>query len=477
MKYEAEVGFIVEKIKEGYELFCSDGPKSIMQKSRFDLVTEIDNNIEKFISTEIKKRFPGDNILGEETSSEAGIAGRTWTIDPIDGTVNMASGIKLFGIQCSMIENGDIVVAAIYLPHFGETVTAVKGGGCFLNGKRTCVNKDFSVNNAIVSFGDYPHKSTSRVADLQHDAIRKLYSRIAKIRMFGAACIDFAFVATGRTEGTVVITNNLWDIAPGILICREAGGRVLDLNGRDYRLGNEGVIVGADEKTARMIADSFRHRKTVNALKPDKEYEGVIFDCDGVVLDTEKYHLAAWNKALERHGIAAMTEEEYFPFRSRGRAEILGALTEKRGLELTDEEKSGILSEKGKYYEDQIRALSEKDVVKGVRRYLEALSADHVKIALATSSKAAADQLRALDLFGYFEFVVDGSSDLPKKPAPDIYLYLLTKMRISADECLVFEDSPAGIESAVRAGCDVVCVGNVSSDRAGSRIVDFEEMA
>ena len=475
MMYNKEINFIVNKIREGYELFGVGSPNTIIQKSGFDLVTEVDKNIEAFISDEIKKCFPDDNILGEEISNNSKIIGRTWTIDPVDGTVNMASGIRLYGIQCSLVENETIVVAAIYLPLFDEMITAVKGEGCYLNGKRVNVNSNYQINNAIVSFGDYPHKAGSRISDWQHCAIKKLYSTVAKIRMFGAACIDFSYVASGKTEGAVVITNNLWDIAPGILVCREAGAVVLDLNGNEYSIGNDGVIVGADASMARLLADSFRHNKLINKYAPEKEYEGVVFDCDGVILDTESLHLKAWNKAVSGYGIN-ISEEEYFPLRSTGRAEILNILIKKYDMKLSENEKQEILSDKGTYYREYAAALSEADVVNGVREYLEFLKSSYVKIGLATSSKDAINQLNKLDLLNYFEFVADGNNSFNKKPSPDIYCYLTEKMNIKADKCLVFEDSLAGIQSASSAGCDVICVGNHDSNGKYRRINNFCEL-
>ena len=96
--YKNELNFIKKVIIEGYAKYC-DIKINLIDKADFDIVTELDYNIEKFISAEILKVFPDDRIMGEEHSAGIEVIGRTWTIDPIDGTNNMANGIPLFGVQ------------------------------------------------------------------------------------------------------------------------------------------------------------------------------------------------------------------------------------------------------------------------------------------------------------------------------------------------------------------------------------------
>ncbi|MCH5160249.1 MAG: inositol monophosphatase [Clostridiales bacterium] len=257
MKYQKERDFIVAEIKRIYAKYAQQGIDDVTQKTQFDLVTNIDIGIEKELTESILNAFPNDKIHGEETSNTQEIVGRTWTIDPIDGTCNMSGQLPLYGVQCALFEQGEVVFSVIYLPHFGETLVAEKGCGCYLNGKRVEVKRHGTLNNALVSFGDYPHYKTPEVAERQHRAIAHLITQIAKIRMFGAACIDFAFVAAGRTDGTVVITRNLWDIAPGILMCQEAGAILTNLEGQPYKFGDSGVVASATKELSQLIATAF----------------------------------------------------------------------------------------------------------------------------------------------------------------------------------------------------------------------------
>lgn len=258
MRYEAEKNVLMKAIKQIYQKYSRIGISNVVQKTQFDLVTDIDCGIERELTEIIHNSFPQDKIHGEETSNDQIITERTWTIDPIDGTCNMASSIPLYGVQCALFENFEVVFSIIYLPHFCELLFAEQGEGCFLNGRRVFVKQNSDINNAIVSFGDYPHLKVPDTSLRQHKAIGFLYPRIAKIRMFGAACIDFSSVASGRTDGTVVITKNLWDIAPGILMCKEAGALLTNLDGKPYRFGDNGVVVASSPALSTLIAEAFR---------------------------------------------------------------------------------------------------------------------------------------------------------------------------------------------------------------------------
>ena len=155
MKYEAEKNILVKAIEQIYIKYSRNGLGNVVQKTQFDLVTDIDCGIEYELAQIIRQNFPQDKIHGEETSSDQIIEGRTWTIDPIDGTCNMASSIPLYGVQCALFENSEVVFSIIYLPHFDELFFAEQGAGCYLNGKRVFVKQNEDINNAIVSFGDY----------------------------------------------------------------------------------------------------------------------------------------------------------------------------------------------------------------------------------------------------------------------------------------------------------------------------------
>lgn len=256
MKYYDECMFIIEQIKNAYSTFSTDRI-NVDDKSPFDLVTTLDRNIEQYIAQKIHERYPNDIIQGEEYTHSCYSTKRFWTIDPVDGTVNMANGIPLFGVQCALITNQKVVASAIYFPFSDCTLWAVEGMGSYCNSNKISVNSSVNLDHAIVSFGDYPHKQTNPASNIQHSIINIVYPQVAKIRMFGAASIDFALVALGKTHATVVCTTNLWDIAPGMLLCKEAGAIITNCRGEEYRLGDHGIVACATKELSQSITNAY----------------------------------------------------------------------------------------------------------------------------------------------------------------------------------------------------------------------------
>lgn len=474
MKYEKELQTIRAAMERAFAAYGGT-ERHTRQKAAFDLVTDIDLNIERDLTEAIRASFPADTVLGEEFAADAAMQGRTWSVDPIDGTCNMANGLPLFGMQCALIEGGEPVLACIYLPFAQEWIWAAAGEGCYCGARRVRVAADTESQNAIISFGDYPHKD-GVLAAAQHAAVRKLYPKVGKIRMFGAACMDFASVAQGRTHGTVVITKNVWDIAPGILLCREAGAVVTDLHGKPYRFGAEGVAVAANELLAGWIADAFRTELRLETGAGTRSFDGCIFDFDGVILDSERYHYRAWRKAFAGVG-AALSEEEYLDLRSTGRENVFAFLEHKIGRRLTAEERRSLGSVKDEAYRAYAEHMGEADLIPGVREFLERLRATGVRTVVASSGKATAELVARFGLAPLFDAVLDGNAPHPKKPAPDLFLAAAERIGVEPARCVVFEDSPAGVKAAFAGGMAVVTVGALHAEKAVAGCRDFIELA
>ncbi|MBE6712624.1 MAG: inositol monophosphatase [Ruminococcaceae bacterium] len=234
-----ELTFLKGVLPRAYSRFC-DGEVIVSDKAAFDVVTNVDKEIELYFAEELKKAFPEDALLGEEFSADQELAPRTWILDPIDGTYNFSIGSRLFGLQAAFMENGETVASVIYLPNFGELYEATKDGGAFCNGNRLFVS-DRKIRDSIVSFGDLPHARPHDAAE-QGRMMQKAYSAIARLRMYGAACLDFANLASGKTEGVVLFTRNKWDLAPGLLLSREAGAVLLGVDGEPYTFSSRGIF-------------------------------------------------------------------------------------------------------------------------------------------------------------------------------------------------------------------------------------------
>ena len=470
MNYQNELTFITAKIKEAYTLFAASGPQDVRSKSAFDLVTEVDVNIERFLTEAILAAFPDDKIHAEELSSEQAITGRTWVIDPIDGTCNFAHGIPTYGIQCCLFDGGEPRMAVIWLPCQDEMYTAIEGQGCYLNGKQVFVDKSVTADTAVISIGDFTHRS-DRLAALQHRAVGYLYPRVAKLRMYGAASVDYAFFVSGRLAATVFTTRNLWDIAPGILMSKEAGAILMGLDGEPYDFSKEGIMLSANEEIAGLMAEAFAPRVTLQAGMT-KAFKAFIFDFDGVVVDTEKYHYLSWVAAASHVGYD-LGWEEYLPLKSTGNTEITQYLSDHSGKEVSEELFNKMRQTKLTEFDRLVADLSEKDVLPGIRAFLTRLNERGVKTAVASSSNTSSGLANRFDLTKHFEVVIDGNMKLPRKPAPDTFLLAAKKLGVDPADCIVFEDSLAGIDAAINAGMQVVAVGGIRSDKAVLHIPHF----
>ena len=473
MAYTKELEFITAKMKEAYNLFAASGPQDVRDKCAFDLVTEVDVNVERYLTQAILAAFPGDKIHAEELSSDQAITGRTWVIDPIDGTWNFAHSIPIYGIQCCLFAGGVPKMAVIWLPCQDELFTAIEGKGCFLNGKPVALDKAVTADRALISIGDFTHKN-DRLAALQYKAVGYLYPRAGRLRMYGAASVDFAFLLAGRLAATVFTTRNLWDIAPGILMSREAGAIVLGLDGEPYDFSKEGVMIAVNEEIAQLMKDAFTPEVSFRAGE-HRKLKAFIFDFDGVVVDTEKYHYLSWVAAASHVGYD-LSWEEYLPLKSTGNTEITQFLSDQSGKEVSDELFQIMRNTKLVEFDRLVQDLSEADVLPGIRDFLSWLNAQGVKTAVASSSNTSSGLAARFDLSKHFQVVIDGNMKLPRKPAPDTFLLAAKRLGVDPSDCIVFEDSLAGIDAAVNAGMPVVAVGGIRSDKAVLHISDFRDI-
>ncbi len=184
--------------------------------------------------------------------------------------------------------------------------------------------------------------------------------------------------------------------------------------------------------------------------------KGVIFDLDGVIVDTAEHHYLAWKRLCEELGIPCPPERKD-QVRGVSRRRSLEIILD--GREVTDEEAEELMARKDRYYQELIQGLSPKDLLPGVRELLFDLRQKGVRVAVATVSKNARDVLMRLEILQEFDVLIDGYSGARSKPEPDLFLYAAAKMGIPPSECLVLEDAPAGIEAAEAAGMYAIGVG------------------
>ncbi len=191
-----------------------------------------------------------------------------------------------------------------------------------------------------------------------------------------------------------------------------------------------------------------------------KQYQGAIFDLDGVLVDTAKYHYLAWKQLADELG---------FDF-TRQQNEALKGVSRMRSLELllgfggmmgrfSEEEMHDMAEKKNRIYVEYVKKLRQEELLPGVKELLERMKDSGIKIALGSASKNAEMILEGLGITKYFDAIVDGTMVTKAKPDPEVFLLGAKLLGVSAEECVVFEDSTAGIQAAKRAGMGTVGIG------------------
>ncbi|SKC61405.1 beta-phosphoglucomutase [Ohtaekwangia koreensis] len=190
--------------------------------------------------------------------------------------------------------------------------------------------------------------------------------------------------------------------------------------------------------------------------------KAVIFDLDGVIVDTARYHFLAWKRLADELGIK-FTEEDNERLKGVSRIRSMEILMELGGITLSQYEKEKLANKKNTWFVDYVERMIPEEIYSGVRVLIEKLKERGIHIALASSSKNARTVLHLLHIQNLFEVVTDGTMITHSKPDPEIFLLAAEKLGIDPKDCLVFEDAEAGIEGALAAG--MLCVGIGSQEQ------------
>ncbi len=228
-------------LKAGKGLIRDFGEVENLQVSRkgpADFVSVADKRAEKIIMDELMKARPTYSLLMEEGGEVKGTDGmHRWIIDPIDGTTNFLHAIPLFAVAIALERNGEIVASVIYNPVMDELFTAEKGNGVWLNNRRLRIASRKHLADALLVTGI---NSRGRALDaLQLRQLVHITPAVSGIRRSGSISIDLAWLAAGRFDGVWEAGLAPWDVAPGLLMVKEAGGFLTD-----YAGGNDAVTKG-----------------------------------------------------------------------------------------------------------------------------------------------------------------------------------------------------------------------------------------
>jgi myo-inositol-1(or 4)-monophosphatase len=211
-------------------------------KGPANFVSLADKRAEEMLYTDLNKARPGYGFLGEEGGNREGTdKSHTWIVDPLDGTTNFLHGIPQFAVSIGLAREGQVIAGLIYNPANDELYMAEKGSGAFLNDTRLRVAGRKQLNECVIACG-LPHIGRGDF-ELSRNEMAALQPKVAGLRRFGAASLDLAFVAAGRLDGYWERNLQPWDIAAGLILIKEAGGTVGDINGGDV-LTTGNVVAG-----------------------------------------------------------------------------------------------------------------------------------------------------------------------------------------------------------------------------------------
>lgn len=214
----------------------------VSRKGPGDFVSAADKKAEAIIFQELKKARPGYGFIMEEGGIVAGEGEYNWHIDPLDGTSNFLHGIPHFAISIGLQKGEELVAGVIYDPIKDELFYAEKGGGAFLNDRRLRVSSRSHLTDALLATGIPYAVHSNETRESFQRILGQVMPRVAGVRRFGAAALDLAYVAAGRFEGYWESSLYSWDMAAGIVLVREAGGYVCDLQGGQDILGSKSIL-------------------------------------------------------------------------------------------------------------------------------------------------------------------------------------------------------------------------------------------
>jgi myo-inositol-1(or 4)-monophosphatase len=223
----------------------------VSQKGPGDFVSAADLKAEKILRMELQKARPRFGFLLEEGGEIAGEdTHHRWIIDPIDGTTNFLHGIPHFAISIGLEMDGEIIAGLVFNPITDEMYYAEKGKGAFLNDRRLRVSARSNLNESVIATGIPFHGRPGHEPFLKQ--LERVMGEVAGVRRMGTASLDLAYVAAGRCDGFWEMGLKPWDIAAGIILVREAGGFITELDGgKNFMVS--GNVVAANPKLHKQL--------------------------------------------------------------------------------------------------------------------------------------------------------------------------------------------------------------------------------
>lgn len=211
----------------------------IEYKGEADLVTIADRKSEALILERVRAQYPAHDVMGEEGARIETGSDYRWYIDPLDGTTNFAHGFPVFCVSLALEYKGKRIAGVVYDPTRPELFAAEEGSGAFLNGERIHVSKTANLAECLLATG-FPSRKRHKNPNIFF--YHQITLRSHGVRRAGSAALDLASVAAGRFDGFWEFNLNPWDTAAGVLIVEEAGGRVSDFRGGEFKIESRETV-------------------------------------------------------------------------------------------------------------------------------------------------------------------------------------------------------------------------------------------
>jgi myo-inositol-1(or 4)-monophosphatase len=216
---------------------------ALIPKGDRDFATDVDLHVESRIKSSLAEAAPEVPFLGEEEGGLADSRQARWVLDPIDGTINFARGLPLCTISLSLLVDGEPVLGIVDAPFLGERFIARRGEGAYLNGNPITVFQVPGLHEALIGVADFKVGVGSEEENRVHLAVlARLARESLRVRMLGSAALDLAWLACGRLNATLMLSNLPWDVTAGLLLAREAGGFVYDYDGSPHSVESRYTI-------------------------------------------------------------------------------------------------------------------------------------------------------------------------------------------------------------------------------------------
>jgi myo-inositol-1(or 4)-monophosphatase len=230
-------------------LHDANGYGRLKPKGDRDYASQLDLDIEHRLREHLEAATPDIGFFGEEEGGQGDPDGPQWVLDPLDGTVNFVHGLPLYAISLALLMGHQPVLGVIDLPATGTRYHAVRGHGARRNNQpMPAVETPANLSSAIVAIGDYAvgeraeEKNRARLA-----VTARLAATALRVRMLGSAATDLAWLAEGHLDATITLSNNPWDMSAGVVLARETGHQVVDVDGNDYSLASSATVAAHPE--------------------------------------------------------------------------------------------------------------------------------------------------------------------------------------------------------------------------------------